>query len=80
MRRTKRKARKYAALFEANEQGGYAVTIPALPGLMTEGKNLEHARAMAMDAIRYYIDGLKKVNELIPVQRETAQVKIAIVA
>jgi hypothetical protein len=29
-------------------------------GLVTEGKNLEHARDMAKDAIRCYIKGLKK--------------------
>jgi predicted RNase H-like HicB family nuclease len=38
------------AFFEANENGGYTVTVPALPGLVTEGKNLEHARDMAKDA------------------------------
>jgi predicted RNase H-like HicB family nuclease len=37
------------------------VVVPALPGLVTEGKNLERARRMAKDAVRYYIEGLKKV-------------------
>jgi predicted RNase H-like HicB family nuclease len=51
---------EYTAFFEANENGGYTVTVPALPGLVTEGKSLEHARDMAKDAIRCYIEGLKK--------------------
>ena len=51
---------EYTAFFESNENGGYTVSVPALAGLVTEGKNLEHARAMAKDAIRCYIDGLKK--------------------
>jgi antitoxin HicB len=71
--------RDYTAFFEANEHGGYTVTVPALPGLVTEGKDLEHARAMAKDAIRCYIEGLKKAKEPIPVERETARVKISVV-
>jgi antitoxin HicB len=37
---------------KANEHGGYTVVVPALPGLVTEGNNLDHAREMAKDAIR----------------------------
>jgi antitoxin HicB len=80
MKRTRRKARGYTTFLEANEHGGYTVTVPALPGLVTEGKDLEHARVMAKDAIRCYIDGLKKAKEPIPVERESAQVKISVVA
>lgn len=71
---------EYTAFFEANEHGGYTVTVPALPGLVTEGNGLEHARAMAKDAIRCYIEGLKKAKEPIPVERETAQLKVSVVA
>ena len=71
---------QYTAFFEANEHGGYTVTVPALPGLVTEGKNLEHARTMTKDAIRCYIEGLKKAKESIPVERETAQLKVSVVA
>lgn len=71
---------EYTAFFESNENGGYTVTVPALPGLVTEGKDLKHARAMAEDAIRCYIDGLKKAKQPIPIERETAQVKLSVVA
>jgi predicted RNase H-like HicB family nuclease len=47
---------------------------------VTEGKDLEHARAMAEDAIHCYIEGLKKAKEPIPTERESAQVKISVVA
>jgi len=72
--------REYTAFFEANEHGGYTVTVPALPELVTESKDLEDARSMAKDAVRCYIEGLKKAKEPIPVERESAQVKISIVA
>jgi len=56
------------------------VTVPSLPGLVTEGRDLEHARSMAKDAVQCYIDGLKKAKEPIPVERETAHLKISVVA
>ena len=36
----------YTAVFEPAAEGGFVVTFPALPGLITEGDSLEHARAM----------------------------------
>jgi predicted RNase H-like HicB family nuclease len=51
---------KYTVLFEPAEEGGYTVTCPALPGLVTEADTLEEARAMAIDAIRGYIESLRK--------------------
>jgi len=80
MKNATKRIREYTAFFEANEHGGYTVTVPALPGLVTEGKDLEHARSMAKDAVRCYIEGLKKAKEPIPVERETAQIKISVVA
>jgi predicted RNase H-like HicB family nuclease len=69
---------EYTAYFEANEHGGYTVVVPALPGLVTEGKNLEHARRMAKDAVRCYIEGLKKIKEPVPIEGETAQLRLAL--
>jgi antitoxin HicB len=46
--------------------GGYVVTCPALPGLVTEGDTLEEARAMATDAIHGYLESLKKDGQPIP--------------
>ncbi len=50
----------YNVVFEPDEDaGGYVVTCPALPGLVTEGDTLEEARAMAADAIRVYLESLR---------------------
>src|SRR5438067_4900950 len=50
----------FTMLFEPAEEGGYTVTCPALPGLVTEGDTLEEARVMADDAIRAYLESLSK--------------------
>jgi antitoxin HicB len=80
MKKTRREARKYTAFFEPNENAGYTVTVPSLRGLVTEGKNLDHARSMVKDAIQCYIEGLKKAKGPIPIERETAQVKVSVIA
>jgi len=51
---------RYTVLFEPAEEGGYVVTCPALPGLVTEGDTLDEAREMARDAIRGYLESLHK--------------------
>ena len=64
----KRKMRvaKFTAIFESAEEGGYVVTVPSLPGCVTEGDTLEEAVVMAKDAIAGYIGSLKKHGEPIP--------------
>ena len=56
----------YTVLFEPAEEGGYMVTCPALPGVVTQGETLEEARAMAEDAIRGYLESLLKDGLSIP--------------
>lgn len=50
---------QYEVVFDPNG-AGYTVTVPKLPGLVTEGSNLKEARIMAKDAIRCYLEALLK--------------------
>lgn len=65
---TARQVHEYTAIFEPAEEGGYVVTVPALPGLHTEGDTFEEARIMAEDAIRGYLKCLCEDDEEIPVE------------
>ena len=38
MRKGKNRGHQHTAFFEANEHGGYTVTVPSLPGLVTGGE------------------------------------------
>lgn len=38
--------------------GGYTVTVPALPGIVTDGKTIDEALANAREAIECHTDGL----------------------
>ena len=56
----------FTVFFEPAVEGGYVVTCPALPGLVTEGDTLAEARKMAKDAILAYLESLRKDGEPIP--------------
>jgi antitoxin HicB len=47
-------------LFEPAEEGGYVVTCPALPGLVTEGDTYEEAHERAVEAIEGCLESLQK--------------------
>lgn len=56
----------FTVLFEPAPEGGYVVTCPALPGLVTEGDTMEEARVMVKDAIRAYLESLHKDGLPVP--------------
>ncbi len=63
----------FTVLFEPAEEGGYVATCPALPGLVTEGDTLQEARAMAREAIRGYLQSLRKDGLPIPKDQRITQ-------
>ena len=53
--------------------GGYTVSVPALPGCITYGENVEEAIEMARDAIDLYIEELQSRGEHIPDDSNTLE-------
>ena len=58
--------RTYTFIFNPEPEGGYTVTCPALPGLVTYGGTLEEAREMARDAMEGLIEVMLEEGEAIP--------------
>jgi antitoxin HicB len=56
----------YNILLQLEPEGGYTVTCPSLPGLVTYGETLEEARTMAVEAIEAYLESLHAEDEPIP--------------
>jgi antitoxin HicB len=48
------------------EEGGYSVTVPALPGLFTQGDTQAEALAAAREAIAFHLESLADEGEPIP--------------
>lgn len=61
------KSLTYKLLLHKEPEGAYTVTVPALPGCITYGENIDHAIEMAKEAIELYISDLKEKGQEIPV-------------
>lgn len=63
--------RTYTIVVEPAEDGGYYVTVPALPGCFTRGATIDECRERAVEAIEVHIAGLQADGE--PVSEETGR-------
>jgi antitoxin HicB len=61
----------YNVVLRPEPEGGFTATVPALPGCVTYGRNLDEVRKMAKDAIEGYIESLRNHKEPIPTDEET---------
>lgn len=68
----------YLVLLQPEPEGGFTVTCPALPGLVSYGASLDEARAMAADAIVGYIECLREDGEPVPPTDEPCRHKLGI--
>ncbi len=67
--------RRYTIVLEPDPQeGGYSVTVPTLPGCVTQGETAEQCVERAQEAIEGYIESL--VARGLPVPEETAPPRI----
>ena len=64
------KIHNFTAIFEPAEEGGYVVTVPALPGCATQGETFEEATVMIQDAVQLYVKSLRDLKEEIPIESE----------
>ena len=57
---------KYRVLIEQDEDNNFIVECPSLPGCISQGKTREEALKNIEDAIKGYIESLKKHDEPVP--------------
>jgi predicted RNase H-like HicB family nuclease len=70
--------RRYTVLLTPDlDEGGYAVRVPALPGLHTQGSTYEDAMANAREAIAFHLECLEAEGEPIP--EESAAPQLAVI-
>lgn len=58
--------RTYRILLTPEEEGGFSVSVPALPGCFTQGETIEEAIEMAREAISLYVESLEADGEPVP--------------
>ncbi|WP_426669182.1 type II toxin-antitoxin system HicB family antitoxin [Mucilaginibacter sp. McL0603] len=60
------KQRTYRILLTPEDEGGFSVSVPALPGCFTQGETIEEAIEMAKEAISLYVESLEEDGEPVP--------------
>ena len=58
--------RTYKINLRKEEEGGYTVFVPSLPGCITYGESVDEAIDMAKEAIELYLEELHDRGETIP--------------
>ena len=58
----------YTAVFHPEEEGGYSVTVPALPGAISQGDTLEEARENIREAVLGVLESRRKRGLSIPTE------------
>ncbi len=67
--------RRYTIILDPDpDEGGYTVTVPALPGCITQGDTVEQCIERAKEAIALHIEGLIADGEPVPVEKDRPQV------
>ena len=63
----------YKIRLHKEPEGSFTITVPALPGCITYGEDVDEAIAMAKEAIELYIEELKDRGETIPDDSNTLE-------
>ncbi len=68
------KTYRYTIVLEQDpDDGGYVVTVPDLPGCITQGDTIDEAIAMAKEAISLHIESLIALGKPVPQGRKDLQ-------
>ncbi|MBU0607045.1 MAG: type II toxin-antitoxin system HicB family antitoxin [Armatimonadetes bacterium] len=59
-------SRVYTVALLREDEGGYAVVVPALPGCVTQGPTLAEALERVKEAIAGYLETLEAHGEAVP--------------
>jgi len=50
------KSHEFEVVLQPEEEGGFSLSVPALPGCHTQGETRDEALAMARDAVEGYLE------------------------
>jgi predicted RNase H-like HicB family nuclease len=59
---------RYTVVLEREPDGGYVVSVPALPGCVTQGETRAEALANAREAIALYIEDCRAAGDPVPTE------------
>ena len=67
---------RFRIIVEQDEDGAFVAECPSLPGCVSEGKTRQEALRNIKDAVKGYLESLKRHDEPIPpsIEEETVEV------
>ncbi|HXD01673.1 MAG TPA: type II toxin-antitoxin system HicB family antitoxin [Hyphomicrobiaceae bacterium] len=70
---------RYTVVLGDEAEGGYSVSVPALPGCHSQGDTRDEALANIREAIELYVETLREAGEPVPTEagKEFVEVEAA---
>ncbi|OGF82436.1 hypothetical protein A3B18_03790 [Candidatus Giovannonibacteria bacterium RIFCSPLOWO2_01_FULL_46_13] len=62
---------RFPIILRKEPEGGFTVLVPALPGCITFGRDIDEAQKMAKEAIELYLEDMIERGEPIPNESPT---------
>ena len=69
-------ARQFEVVLQPEEEGGFSVFVPGLPGCASQGETREEALEMIKEAIEVYLESLEAHGDPIPTPVEVERVTV----
>jgi antitoxin HicB len=71
---------RYTILLEKDEDGGFVVSVPALPGCITQGETRHEALINIREAIAAYVEDCRREGDPVPTETDKEFVSIEVEA
>lgn len=72
------KKQSYTVIYEADPDGGFVASVPALPGCYSQGDNLEETELNITEAIELYLETLREEHTKAPEERHILQGRVEV--
>jgi predicted RNase H-like HicB family nuclease len=67
---------RYTVILQKEDDGGYVVTVPILPGCVSQGDTRAEALRNIEEAIELYVEDMRATGESVPVEDERTYVEV----
>ena len=68
----------YTVIYEADPDGGFVVSVPALPGCYSQGDTLTDAKKNIIEAIELYLEDLQSDHQQIPTEKQISRGRVEV--
>ncbi len=71
---------KYTVILQQEQDGGYVVSVPALPGCVSQGDSRSESLANIREAIELYLEDCREAGDPIPVEHDRELIDVEVPA